>query len=202
MASSSKGAAASSRRSRGKQSFIDFANKLYKEGDDSLCRITPFRKFTAAKRKQFMGRIVLVEAKEFGDSFSPATHMVAKITGWDAKEKKLITQAYNQNGDKDGPRMGEHFEDLWVLPKLGEHVTINKKTKSVDAYDLSAMCVALSPVITTAIVATSPGRSLPPIKAKRLKKLTPHFGCSKIRRSKKLIFFICYYYVFNMGYNM
>ena len=150
---------------RSTYSMHEFANALYEENNDAyLRRITPFGKFNASKKKEYKGRWVMVEAKEFAGSFSPATHFLAQVVGWDASDQKLIAQTYNLSGEKDGPPMAENFEDLWALPRSTDEVSIKEKTL-LPRYNKSAMQVEVQPIITTPV-------EVQPKKRKATKKKT------------------------------
>ena len=132
-------------------SFIDFGNALLSADDSYLTRITPFKKFTPKRKKELLGRMVFLETKEFADTFSTATHMVAEITGWNPVKMMLVVQAFNHSGEKDGPPLAEQFEDLWQLPSLKTKVVIKKQTFLTEKYNTRSMTVDLTPIITTPV---------------------------------------------------
>ena len=90
----------------------------------------------------------MVETKDFSGTFSPATHLVAEVVGWQKDKQQLIVQTYNLSGEKDGPPMAENFEDLWILPKSTDKLVLEDKL-IMPSYNKNAMAVEVQPVITT-----------------------------------------------------
>ena len=84
---------------------------------NKVCKIKPFDTLTDGLRKTLQNRWCLVETKtNVEGGFSKAVHALGQVVGWSAPEKKLIVQAYNLSGDKDGVALCEKFDDLHMLP--------------------------------------------------------------------------------------
>ena len=114
-----------------------FANDAAK---DTMIRIPKGRKLTKKKREEFVGSIALLAVLE-SEKFSPASHLCALITGFDAKKKKFIVQPFNRSGDRDGAPQCEASNDLYIFPSNGEDVQVN----GVDL-TLQDICVATSSI--------------------------------------------------------
>jgi hypothetical protein len=110
-------------RSRADLQVIDlwtFANQL---SNKLLTKLPGIKKLLSKKTwKGFVGRVAMVELSE-ADSFTRASYVVARISGYHSKKRQFVLQIMTKSGEKDGKAMCESHDDVVLLPAVGTKVS-------------------------------------------------------------------------------
>ena len=73
----------------------EFAN----DAKETMVRIP--KKITKKIREELVGQVALLEVMA-SETFGPASHLCALVTGYDERKRKFIVQPFNRSGDRDG----------------------------------------------------------------------------------------------------
>ena len=103
----------------------------------TLCKICEPDKIEGDWKK-LKNRVCLLEASVSG-RFTKATHLVSTIV--DNSEDQWLLQVWNQSGEKDGKAELENADDIWLLPDVGEIVSLKKGDVLIKEYSLTALSV-------------------------------------------------------------